>query len=29
MCEKHVAARKSLCSQCVRKAKEKAAKFVA
>jgi len=29
MCEKHVAVRMSLCSQCVRKAKEKAAKFVA
>ena len=29
MCEKHVAVRMSLCSQCVRKAKEKAAKIVA
>ena len=29
MCENYVAVQMSLCSQCVRKAKEKAAKFVA
>ena len=29
MCENHVAVQMSLCSQCVRKAKEKAVKFVA
>lgn len=29
MCENHVAVQMSLCSQCVRKEKEKAAKFVA
>jgi hypothetical protein len=28
MCENHVAVQMSLCSQCVRKAKEKAAKFL-
>lgn len=28
MCENHVAVQMSLCSQCVRKTKEKAAKFV-
>ena len=28
MCENHVAVRMSLCSQYVRKAKEKAAKFL-
>ena len=29
MCENHVAVQMSLCSQCVRKAKEKAVKFLA
>ena len=28
MCENHVAVQMSLCSQCVRKAKEKAAKVL-
>jgi len=28
MCENHFAVQMSLCSQCVRKAKEKAAKFL-